>query len=274
VGRRPDLTTKRANRERLDVLLVERGLAPSRERARALIMAAQVRVGGVVMDKPGSEVARDAAVELAADPVPFVGRGGLKLERALDVFPIDVRDRLCLDVGASTGGFTDCLLQRGARHVYAVDVGYGQLAYALRQDPRVTSLERVNARSLTESHVPSAVGFACVDVSFISVAKVLPAIVARLAPGADLVVLVKPQFEAGRRDVGKGGVVKDPAVHARVLREAASAASAAGLLVRGIVPSPIKGPAGNVEFLMWSRLETGAGVDVDDAIERALAECP
>ncbi|MBM3463706.1 MAG: TlyA family RNA methyltransferase [Armatimonadetes bacterium] len=240
-------------KERLDVLLVERGLASSRERARALIMAGQVNVAAARVDKAGTMVSREAEITLRAPDVPFVSRGGLKLEKALDLFGLKVADRVCLDAGASTGGFTDCLLQRGATRVYAVDVGYGQIATTLREDPRVVVRERVNARNLTAEHVPEKVQFACVDVSFISLSKVLPAILARLDEGADLVALVKPQFEAGPRDVGKNGVVRKPEVHERVLIEAVQACVDAGLRVAGLTFSPVRGPKGNLEFLLWGR---------------------
>lgn len=240
-----------AQRERLDLLLVERGLAPTREKAQALIMAGRVRVDGRPGDKAGVRIPSTAVLEIDAPEHAFASRGGLKLEKALDAFSIRVDDRLCLDVGASTGGFTDCLLQRGAHRVYAVDVGYGQLAYTLRQDPRVVVLERVNARYLSEEHVPEKAGFACLDVSFISLALVLPAVVQRLADSSTLVALVKPQFEAGRADVGRGGVVRTASVHARVLREILRLARELGLVPKGLTWSPVRGPAGNIEFLLW-----------------------
>jgi 23S rRNA (cytidine1920-2'-O)/16S rRNA (cytidine1409-2'-O)-methyltransferase len=257
-------------RERLDVLVVERGLSPSREQARALIMAGQIHVNGQRRDKPGERVPRAAAIEVAGETLRFASRGGLKLEKALDTFGIDCTGRVCLDVGASTGGFTDCMLSRGAVRVYAVDVGYGQLDYKLRQDPRVMSLERVNARNLGAEHVPEPVSLATVDVSFISLAKVLPAIAARLTPHADLVALVKPQFEAGRADVGKGGVVKDPAVRLRVVLEVGEAMQRLGLGVLGCTVSPIKGPAGNVEFLLWAQLGASSTEDWRQQAQRSV----
>lgn len=240
--------------ERLDVLLVDRGLAPTREKAQAVIMAGLVRVDGRPASKPGTRYGPEAAIEVQGRSCPYVSRGGLKLARALERFRIDPTGWVCLDVGASTGGFTDCLLQNGARRVYAIDVGYGQLDASLRGDPRVVSHERVNARALGAEHVPEAVDFACVDVSFISLSKVLGPLVARLKPGGGVVALVKPQFEAGRRDVGRNGVVRDAAVHVRVLREAVGHAQVQGLRVRGLAESPIHGPAGNIEFLLVADL--------------------
>ncbi len=240
-------------RERLDVLLVERGLAPSRERAQALIMAGRVTVAGVVESKSGTRVAVDAALAVKEPPVPYASRGGLKLEKALDAFGIDVAGKVCMDVGASTGGFTDCLLQRGAARVYAVDVGYGQLAVALREDPRVVVLEKVNARYLDATHVPEKVDFACVDVSFISLEKVWTAVTARLKDDGDVVALVKPQFEAGAKDVGKGGVVRDAEVHRRVLTNVIQVVWHSNMDVAGLTHSPVRGPKGNLEFLLWAR---------------------
>ena len=241
---------------RLDAAVVARGLAASRERARALILAGQVRVNGTVVSKAGTPVDDTADVTLIEPDHPYVGRGGVKLAHALDVFGLEVRDRLALDVGASTGGFTDVLLRRGARRVVALDVGHGQIDWRLRTDPRVQVLERVNARLLTPEQLPSdARAFAVVtmDVSFISVRQVLPAIVPLLEPGADLVVLVKPQFEAGRGDVGKGGLVRDPSVHARVVEDVAAVADALGLTRIAMTESPITGTEGNREFFLHLR---------------------
>jgi len=233
-------------RERLDVLLFEQGLAESREKARRLIMAAQVSVDGVVVDKPGMRVATTASLEIAPGPA-YVSRGGLKLEAALEGFGVDVHGWIAADVGASTGGFTDCLLQRGAARVYAIDVGYGQLAWRLRQDPRVVVMERVNARYLKA--LPERVDLVVVDVSFISLTLILPAGLNLLKPEGQIITLIKPQFEAGRKQVGKGGVVKDPAVHRAVLESVLGWATLHGLHVRGCMPSPVRGPAGNLEFL-------------------------
>lgn len=242
---------KRRVRERLDVLVVERGLAESRARAQRLIRAGQVRVADQVADKPGTRVAVDADIAVAARP-PFVSRGGEKLEAALSRFGLDVTGAVAADVGASTGGFTDCLLQRGARHVYAIDVGYGQLAWRLRNDPRVTVMERTNARYLES--LPELVDLVTADVSFISLDLILPAAVRWLQPDGQIAALIKPQFEAGRREVGKGGVVRDPQVHRAVLERVLNGAVDLGLGLRGLMVSPLRGPAGNVEFLGWWRL--------------------
>ena len=236
-------------RRRLDLLLVARGLAPTREKAQGLILAGLVEVDGRRSDKAGTPVADDADVRVGGPEHPYVSRGGVKLAAALDAFSIDPRGLVCADIGASTGGFTDCLLQRGAQRVYAVDVGYGQLDAGLRGDPRVVVLEKVNARELSRSHLPEPVALAAVDLSFISVRKVLPALLPRLAPGAIVVVLVKPQFEAGRSDVGKGGIVRDPSIRERVVREIGEFAAGIGLTAVGVVPSPIRGARGNQEYL-------------------------
>ena len=241
---------------RLDAALVARGLAASRERARAVILAGQVRVNGSVVSKAGTPVDPTAEITLIEPDHPYVSRGGVKLAHALDVFAIDVRDRLALDVGASTGGFTDVLLRRGARRVVALDVGHAQLDWRIRSDPRVAVLERINARLLTPDQLPDdARAFAVVtmDLSFISVRQVLPAVVTLLAPGAELVVLVKPQFEAGRAEVGKGGLVRDAAVHARVVEEVSAAADALGLSRIAMTESPITGTEGNREFFLHLR---------------------
>jgi 23S rRNA (cytidine1920-2'-O)/16S rRNA (cytidine1409-2'-O)-methyltransferase len=255
------VTGARTTRVRLDQLIVERGLAESRSRAQALLLGGRVRVGvgdGARFDrKPGDLV--DPALELEVEgPEPYVSRGGHKLAAALDAFGVDPPGRLCLDVGASTGGFTDVLLQRGARRVYAVDVGRGQLAEALRHDPRVVSMERTNARGLTPTSLPEPISLASVDVSFISLRLVLAPIASTFGDdGGDLIPLVKPQFEAGRGET-KGGVVRDPAIHARVLREVAEAALATGLDPAGAIASPVLGPSGNREFLLHLRVPNRA----------------
>ena len=242
---------------RLDQLVFDRGLAPSRERARALVLAAQVRVDGVAVTKAGAQVAPDADIELVTPDHPYVGRGGLKLAHALDVFHIDVSGREALDVGASTGGFTDVLLQRGAARVVALDVGHGQLDWKIRNDPRVVVIENFNARHLTAADLPGPVDVVCIDVSFISLRQILPVLPPLLLPGADVVALVKPQFEAGRDEVRKG-VIRDPAVHARVLDEVIAAAAAVGLAKHGADTSPITGQKGNIEFLLHLRIADGA----------------
>ena len=247
----------RTKRVRLDQLIVDRGLAESRSRAQALLIGGRVRVGAGdearVDRKPGDQVDPETAIEVAT-PEPYVSRGGHKLAAALDAFAVDPSDRVCLDVGASTGGFTDVLLQRGARRVYAVDVGRGQLAEALRRDSRVVSMERTNARSLTPTSLPELVTLASVDVAFISLRLVLEPIVSTFdADGGHLIPLVKPQFEAGRAEV-RDGVVRDAAVHRRVLGEVVEAAMAAGLNTVDAIASPILGPEGNREFLLHIRV--------------------
>lgn len=239
---------------RLDELLVERGLAESRAQARALVMEGRVFSGMRRLDKPGVRVAADLPLEVRL-PRRWVSRGGDKLAHALSVFAVDPAGKVALDVGASTGGFTDVLLQHGAKRVYAVDVGYGQLHPRLRADPRVVVLERTNARHLTREQVPEPVDLVVCDASFISLAKVLPAPLALTRPGAELVALIKPQFEVGRGRVGKGGVVRDPALHAEVCESVRAFLEAAGWRVLGIEPSPVLGPAGNREFLIAARRE-------------------
>jgi 23S rRNA (cytidine1920-2'-O)/16S rRNA (cytidine1409-2'-O)-methyltransferase len=238
---------------RLDTVVTERGLAPSRERARALILAGQVAVDGQVVSKAGAPVAADARVELAIPDHPYVGRGGVKLAHALDVFSIDPKDRRALDVGASTGGFTDVLLQRGAASVIALDVGRGQLDWRLRTDARVIVREGVNARALTADDVPHAVTLVTIDVAFISLRLILPALPPFLDDAADVVALVKPQFEAGRDDVGKHGLVTDPLVHEAVLARVTAAAVSVGFSRVAMTPSPITGATGNQEFFLHLR---------------------
>jgi len=238
-------------RVRIDRLLVERGLAASRERARRLVMTGDVLVGDRPITKPGAEVPADAEVRLRTADSPYVSRGGEKLAGGLDAFGLEVRDLVAFDVGASTGGFTDCLLQRGARRVIALDVGYGQLAWKLRHDPRVVVIERTNARHLTPAMLPEAPDLAVVDVSFISLATVLPAVAGVLAPRGTIVALVKPQFEVGRGRVGKGGVVRDPAQRAEAVAGVRTAAEQLGLAVRGEAESVLSGPKGNREVFIW-----------------------
>jgi 23S rRNA (cytidine1920-2'-O)/16S rRNA (cytidine1409-2'-O)-methyltransferase len=245
-----------AKKTRLDLLLVERGLVASRERARALILAGSVRIDGQVASKAGAAVAVDADIVLAVPDHPYVGRGGLKLAHALDEFAIDVTGRTGLDIGASTGGFTDVLLQRGAQRVVALDVGHGQLDWKIRRDPRVLVMERRNARTLAPGDFPAdlrAFDVITIDVSFISLRHILPAVPPLLAPRADVVALVKPQFEARREEVGRGGVIRDPAVQARVVDEVALAANTLGLTRAGLIDSPITGMEGNREFLLHLR---------------------
>ena len=244
---------------RLDSLLVQRGLVESREKGRALILAGQVDVGGHGAEKAGTMVPIDADVKVIGPDHPWVSRGGVKLAFALDTFQIDAADAIVLDVGASTGGFTDVWLHRGARHVIALDVGHSQLHWKIRSDPRVTVIEHVNARHLKPGDLPDAgapITRVSIDVSFISLRHIFPVLPALVAPGSDIVALVKPQFEAGRADVGKGGLVKDAAVHARVVREVETAAAEVGLMRLGLVDSPITGAHGNQEFLMHLRLQS------------------
>jgi 23S rRNA (cytidine1920-2'-O)/16S rRNA (cytidine1409-2'-O)-methyltransferase len=254
---------------RLDVLLVERGLVPSRELGRRLILAGQIRVSGELLDRPAQRVVPNAKITVDTGP-PYVSRGGQKLEAALDRFELDVEGWAVADVGASTGGFTDCLLQRGARRVYAIDVGYGQLAWTLRQDPRVVVMERTNARYLTT--LPEPIDLVTLDASFISLKLLLPSSVRWLQDSGRAVPLIKPQFEAGRRQVGKGGVVRDPVVHRQVLIDLLSWAEAEGWGVWGLIPSPLRGPAGNVEFLAYLKPGAPSTLELELAVENALAE--
>jgi 23S rRNA (cytidine1920-2'-O)/16S rRNA (cytidine1409-2'-O)-methyltransferase len=237
-------------KERIDKLLVDRGLAETRERAQKLVMAGLVFSGDARLDKPGGRLAADASLEVRGNDHPFVSRGGVKLAAVLDALALDVAGMTVLDVGASTGGFTDCLLQRGARRVYALDVGYGQLAWRLREDARVVSLERTNVRTLAPGTIPEAIDLVTVDASFISLRLVLPAIARVLPRGARIVALVKPQFEVGKGNVGKGGVVRDPALHTDVLRDLQRFAPTLALAVDALLASPLLGPAGNREFFL------------------------
>ncbi len=246
---------KKPPKKRVDIRLVELKLAPSRRRAQALIMAGKVLVNDIPVTKPGTPIPVSAEITLRGGDLPYVSRGGLKLQAALQTFQVDAGERICLDVGASTGGFTDCLLQQGARRVYAIDVGYGQLAWNLRQDPRVILRERCNIRYATTTDIPEGIELATIDVSFISLRIVVPAVLAFLKPRADLITLVKPQFEAGREKVGKGGIVRDPAVHRDVIAKLRQYFENLGLCVRGLTPSPLPGAKGNREFLMHSVLE-------------------
>jgi 23S rRNA (cytidine1920-2'-O)/16S rRNA (cytidine1409-2'-O)-methyltransferase len=239
-------------KRRIDILLVERGLVESQAKAQAMIMAGEVAVEGMAVTKPGTLVKEEAAITIVAPP-PFASRGGIKLAYALDQFQLDVSDKVAADIGASTGGFTDCLLKRGARRVYAIDVGRGQLDYRLRQDPRVVVIEGVNARYPVA--LPEKVDLATIDVSFISVEKVIPSVAQLVKENGYLVVLIKPQFEAGRREVGKGGIIKDPLIHARVLGRFVAWLTEKKLRLGGLLPSPLSGASGNREFFVLLRLE-------------------
>ena len=244
-------------KERLDLLLVEKGLAPSREKAKAVIMAGIVYVDGQKADKAGEMVPREADIQVRGNALPYVSRGGLKLEKAMQEFPIRLEGAVCADIGASTGGFTDCMLQNGAAKVYAIDVGYGQLAWSLRSDPRVVNLERTNIRYVTREQVPQELDFFSVDVSFISLRLVLPVAFSLLKEGGQGVCLIKPQFEAGRELVGKKGVVRDPATHRMVILGVLEAARELGFRPLALTFSPVKGPEGNIEYLLL--LEKGEG---------------
>jgi 23S rRNA (cytidine1920-2'-O)/16S rRNA (cytidine1409-2'-O)-methyltransferase len=248
-----------AKRVRLDLLVVERGLAPTRERARALVLAGQVKVDGQVVSKAGAPVTDGVSIDLVRPDHPYVGRGGLKLAHALETFGIDVAGKEALDIGASTGGFTDVLLQRGATRVVALDVGHGQLDWRIRNDARVVVIEEFNARFLKPSDLPGPVDIVVIDVSFISLTQILPQVPPVLRPGANVVALVKPQFEAGRAEVGRKGIVRDPEVQARAVERVTAAAVGIGLERIAMTPSPITGSEGNVEFLLHLRMaqETG-----------------
>ena len=237
------------SKKRLDILLFERGLCPSRERAKTTIMSGMVYLNGQKSCKPGLEVSDDSLIEVREDPIGFVSRGGLKLKKALCEFGVDPSGRSVIDCGASTGGFTDCLLKHGAEHVWAIDVGYGQLAWTLRNDPRVTCIERFNIRNLTKEHITMPADLAVIDLSFISLKTVLPTVFAALEDVCEAICLVKPQFEATRELVGKNGVVRDPAVHLDILEGFVDFSDENGIHVKQITFSPIKGPKGNIEFL-------------------------
>lgn len=251
-------------KQRLDQLIYELGYTESRERAKTTIMSGLVFVNGQRADKPGTPVSPEARIEVRGEAIPFVSRGGFKLDKALKVFPIDPEGKKCIDCGASTGGFTDVLLQHGAAKVYSVDVGYGQLAWKLRNDPRVVNMERTNLRYVTTEQISEPLELAVMDVSFISIKLVLPAVRELLIPGADLVCLIKPQFEAGRDEVGKKGVVRDAEVHCRVIQSIVDFAPETGLTVMGLDYSPIKGPEGNIEYIchMKNGAYEAASIDI------------
>lgn len=250
---------------RLDQLVFDLGLTESRERAKTTIMSGLVYVNGQKADKPGMQVAPDVKVEVRGDALPYVSRGGFKLEKALRVFPVDPAGMVCIDCGASTGGFTDVLLQNGAAKVFAVDVGYGQLAWSLRNDARVISMERINVRYITTEQIPEPLDLAVMDLSFISVKLILPAISSLLKDGAAVLCLIKPQFEAGREEVGKKGVVRDKNVHLSVLQSFLDFVPTAGFTVLGLDYSPIKGPEGNIEYLGYLRKGSHPAPELDPA---------
>ena len=260
-------------KERLDVLLVQKNLAPSREKAKAMIMEGIVFVDGQREDKAGATFAADAPIEIRGNTLRYVSRGGLKLEKAMKNFGISLEGKICMDIGASTGGFTDCMLQNGAKKVYAVDVGYGQFAWKLRQDARVVCMEKTNIRYVTPENIADVLDFASVDVSFISLTKVLGPAKALLSESGEMVCLIKPQFEAGREKVGKKGVVRDPVVHREVIERVLAYSRELGFTVRNLEFSPIKGPEGNIEYLVY--LQKGSNgsqeeqVDIDAVVAQA-----
>ena len=255
-------------KERLDVMMVQRGLAPSREKAKAIIMAGEVLVDGQREDKPGTAFAETVEITVKGNPLPYVSRGGLKLEKAVSQFELNLEGRICMDVGSSTGGFTDCMLQNGAVKVYSVDVGHGQLAWKLRNDNRVVCMERTNIRYVTPENIQEPPSFVSIDVSFISLTKVLPAVRALLEEDGEIVCLIKPQFEAGREKVGKKGVVRDPAVHREVILRVASFAQSIGFALLHLEFSPVKGPEGNIEYLLHLQKMSEAG-ETEDTEDKA-----
>ncbi len=258
--------------ERIDLLLVKRGLALSREKAKGLIMAGEVMVEGKIVDKPGTKVALEAEIKVNEGP-PYVSRGGFKLSRALEVFRVEIKGRICLDAGASTGGFTDCLLQNGAEKVIAVDVGYGQFAWKLRQDPRVVLMEKTNVRYLTPDQLPVIPSLITADLSFISITKVLPALIGILPLDGEIISLIKPQFEAGRDKVGKNGVVRSAETHQEVLTNIVQAGFESGLNCAGLTYSPILGPKGNIEYLIqWEKVQEIKAKPNPEMIENIIVQ--
>lgn len=257
-------------KDRIDVLMVKNGLSSSREKAKATIMAGVVFIEGQRVDKPGTEVSEEALIELKGEILPFVSRGGLKLAKAVEAFKIPFKNQVVVDIGSSTGGFTDCALQHGAKRVYAVDVGYGQLDWKLRSDSRVVSMERVNARYLDQDSLPEKVDWVVSDVAFISITKIFPAMIAILKDDGQVMTLIKPQFEAGREFVGKKGVVKDQNVHKQVLNTVLSEAEKNGFHVLGLDYSPIRGPEGNIEYLAWLGLQSEVSIDWHNELERVV----
>ena len=269
---RKDLRVTQLGTSRLDERMVRDGLCESRHRAQALIMAGAVLVDGHAVTKAGQKVSDAAEVALKGDPMPFVSRGGLKLQHALEFFSVDVTGRRAIDIGASTGGFTDCLLKAGAERVMAVDVGYGQLAYKLQQDPRVTVLDRVNARYLQPEALPFVPDLATCDASFISQTLLLPSMVRLLAPGSPILTLVKPQFEVEKGQVGRGGVVRDPALRQQAIARCMRAAEQLGCTVLGVTPSPIRGPAGNEEFVLYLQTPQHIGDTLENQTQSNIVD--
>ena len=257
-------------KERLDVLLVEQGLAASRERAKRLIMAGQVLVDEQRIDKAGTAVERTAKLRVVGEDLPYVSRGGLKFEKAIASFHVTLAEKTAADIGASTGGFTDCMLQHGAKKVYAIDVGYGQLDWKLRMDDRVVNMERTNIRHVTVAHLGERIDIASIDVAFISLDKVLPVVKDLLHPHGEIIALVKPQFEAGKARVGKNGVVRDPLVHEEVILTVLGIAESIGLFPAALTFSPVKGPKGNIEYLLYLRMQKVGTIGVDAVSVRAV----
>lgn len=252
-----------SDKERLDVLLVEKGYFNSREKAKRCIMAGIVFVDQEKIDKPGTKVDKSGDILVKKNPIPYVSRGGLKLEKSINNFTINLNNKICLDIGASTGGFTDCMLQNGASKVYSIDVGYGQLDWKLRQDPRVTSMERTNIRYVTKDDIESLADFASIDVSFISLKLVLPVVKELLNLNGEIVALIKPQFEAGRENVGKKGVVRDISVHKKVVKDVINFVSSINLEVIDFTYSPVKGPEGNIEYLLYMKNNDSSNTSLD-----------
>lgn len=261
-----------SNKERLDVLLVNRGLFESREKAKAAIMAGQIYNEHACLDKAGVKISVDTHLIVKGNTLPYVSRGGLKLEKAIELYPIDLQGATMIDIGASTGGFTDCALQNGVDHVYAIDVGYNQLAWKLRQDTRVINMEKQNIRAVTPEQIGELVDFISIDVAFISLDKVLPVAVTLLKDRGQLVALIKPQFEAGREKVGKGGIVRDRRVHEKVLHRILQVALDCGLYVHGLTYSPIKGTEGNIEFLGYFTKQEAGSLSVTDELITSVVD--
>ena len=261
---------KEMPKERLDILLVEKGLAGSRERAKRMIMAGEVLVDGQKVDKAGTTVKREAEIRLLGNDIPYVSRGGLKLAKAMETFGISMSGKVAADIGASTGGFTDCMLQNGAVKVYAIDVGYGQLAWKLRTDERVVNMERTNIRNVTVDMFESPLDFASIDVAFISLTKVLPVAYELLKDEGEIAALIKPQFEAGKDKVGKKGVVRDPAVHLEVIQRIVEFSQELGFAVRGLTFSPVKGPEGNIEYLVWLFKGQAEGSGIEESLPEEI----
>lgn len=260
------------DKSRLDSAVFERGYAESREKAKAMIMAGSVYLNGLKTLKAGTQVKQEDSIEVRGNVNPYVSRGGLKLEKAMKVFPVCLEDKICMDIGASTGGFTDCMLQNGSSKVYSIDVGYGQLAWKLRTDSRVVNLERTNFRYVTKEQIPDEIDFASVDVSFISLKKILPVMRNLLSDAGEAVCLIKPQFEAGRENIGKKGVVKDKDIHISVVEDTAAFAVESGFEVAGLDYSPVKGPEGNIEYLMYIKKSDTPGIICSKSVTELVNE--